>query len=1007
MERWNQDNNRELAAYRDIVDQYTRTAACGRKYVLINSLTHWMKSRVQPESPATQASRLLEAVYRPHSFPGNPTTPEQLEDCMIVFCVLLCLGKGDLIHHFRRYHVHDRALPIPQPTLKTAISKMDLTANPELESAFNEAQWRFCPVKFKLYMDEECPPDSIVPICRKSMINNKGGTSAVWVVDVYEEFVTPRLRQQLSSSKYRPPEEPSRWRYKFALKTFKEGWRSTFDNEKKAFQGLRDHQGMVKYLGDYSHPGHRESDAPSVIITTHNILLEYGEMDLQQFFVERAPPILKFEIEAFWKDISDVATALKGIHNLRTRKYEGYEEEYHGWHADIKPDNILIVQGQFKLADPGFSTFVRAKKGDPDPKTVLLGGTITYAAPECRNDKTRYSISAVPQTIDTWSLGCVLSVAASWVVLDEQGIKQFRTIRQNAIRRINEEKSQSEHSPRRDGLESVMGDYFHDGQVVLEDVTNWHKFLRLMAKRTDTITGRILDLVDDGMLVADPGKRMKAKDVCIELSQIMKDSCACTPDDIPPSILSALVEMDKEATFSVDTSGPLVTNSLENQALTISDKRQAANSRLLDPAIMKTAHRSEYHKSSESTQTASDDHATTRPGDIQLPVLSISVNTQRKRSEYYRFQSQDQEFQPNALLSRQFNLVETRNSKPLRRPTYRNVFQARAEVEKRNDRNRIQALLPFKSKSEDPLLSGYFLTRKRDVKFLVDNGSTMIDSWAEASYLLETLLMKLEGLDKDGMDLTFTLGPIAVQNDRSRASFMKAMRDACPPLDSTHNTDMRQSLKIILDDYLHEVEKRERMKGQAKDLTILVLTDGIWEGTPDKETVDQTIVNFLRDLKKIKGDLSLRPASIEFIQFGDDPNATYKLKQLDDNLLKWKDVDQDIIDTEHCRGDVNKMILGSFVECFDKENDNGEDSSTEQSPSPPPQSSHSMSNSLSPNRHSPMSPIDGRQLSLQSSPESIDYGSSHPSPSRVPPAASGFSRTSHRRSGFFNRDSTH
>jgi hypothetical protein len=87
---------------------------------------------------------------------------------------------------------------------------------------------------------------------------------------------------------------------------------------------------MVKYLGDYSHTGHREAETPTVITTTHNILLEYGELDLQEFFVHRSPPILKSEVEAFWKDISDVAIALEGIHNLKTKKYEGYEE-YHGY----------------------------------------------------------------------------------------------------------------------------------------------------------------------------------------------------------------------------------------------------------------------------------------------------------------------------------------------------------------------------------------------------------------------------------------------------------------------------------------------------------------------------------------------------------------------------------------------------------------------------------------------------------------------------------------------------
>lgn len=49
---------------------------------------------------------------------------------------------------------------------------------------------------------------------------------------------------------------------------------------------------------------------------------------------------------------------------------------YFRWHADIKPDNILIVHGEFKLADPGFVKFV--KKTDKDPAEVLPGGTETF-----------------------------------------------------------------------------------------------------------------------------------------------------------------------------------------------------------------------------------------------------------------------------------------------------------------------------------------------------------------------------------------------------------------------------------------------------------------------------------------------------------------------------------------------------------------------------------------------------------------------------------------------------
>jgi hypothetical protein len=169
----------------------------------------------------------------------------------------------------------------------------------------------------------------------------------------------------------------------------------------------------------------------------------------------------------------------------------------------------------------------------------------------------------------------------------------------------------------------------------------------------------------------------------------------------------------------------------------------------------------------------------------------------------------------------------------------------------------------------------------------------MSDWWFEASYLLETLLMKLEGLDKNGMDLSFTLGPVTVQNNKSIPDFMKAMKEARPPQGSMHATDMRASLGNILDHYVNEVERKHRSRGTdpAKDLTILVLTDGIWEGTTEKQEVNKTIVKFLKRLKAIKGDLSHRPASIEFIQFGNDDDATFRLRQLDDNLLKWEGIE--------------------------------------------------------------------------------------------------------------------
>ena len=47
------------------------------------------------------------------------------------------------------------------------------------------------------------------------------------------------------------------------------------------------------------------------------------------------------------------------------------------WHADVKPANILFINGKFKLADPGFVKFVQ--NNIEDPTAVLEGCTWTYS----------------------------------------------------------------------------------------------------------------------------------------------------------------------------------------------------------------------------------------------------------------------------------------------------------------------------------------------------------------------------------------------------------------------------------------------------------------------------------------------------------------------------------------------------------------------------------------------------------------------------------------------------
>lgn len=127
---------------------------------------------------------------------------------------------------------------------------------------------------------------------------------------------------------------------------------------------------------------------------------------------------------------------------------------------------------------------------------------------------------------------------------------------------------------------------------------------------------------------------------------------------------------------------------------------------------------------------------------------------------------------------------------------------------------------------------------------------------------------------------------------------------------------------------------------ERKPKTILILTDGIWEGTNEKD-VDTLITSHIKLLglanpRDRYNAAHFRPVTFEFIRFGHDPAGMERLRRLDDDL-KERGVPSvspniishhrcnsdhasfsDLIDTEPADGDVYKMFLGSISEDMDE-----------------------------------------------------------------------------------------
>jgi serine/threonine protein kinase len=131
-------------------------------------------------------------------------------------------------------------------------------------------------------------------------------------------------------------------------------------------------------------------------------------------------------------------------------------------------------------------------------------------APECRRSITDNTVVPVSQKIDVWSMGCVLSKAATWIILGFSGIQNFEkhlstTEDQRALAR------------------------FHDGKNVLPSVQNWHKILRQNIHTRDHLTGKILDLVDNHLLQGNPRLRFDSKELCAYLGRLLQEREETSP----------------------------------------------------------------------------------------------------------------------------------------------------------------------------------------------------------------------------------------------------------------------------------------------------------------------------------------------------------------------------------------------------------------------------------------------------------------------------------------------
>ncbi|KAI1148032.1 kinase-like domain-containing protein [Nemania diffusa] len=653
--------------------------------------------------------------------------------------------------------------------------------------------------------------------------------------------------------------------YRFAFKSYSQQYQGFYEIEKNAFNGVMDEKNMIKCLGTVQCVENPQSPS-STPPRSYNILLEYGEDDLNEYFIVHSPPTLGSEILDFWGNLFQIAEALRKVHNLETKTNNGNLIRFEGCHADVKPDNILRVQGNFKLADFGFAKFMPGTVGSglvEEATTSLVGGTATYGAPEFfqmnRGSLDERDACTVTNTIDTWSFACVVSVAATWVVLGLQGIKQFQAVRIAAPKKIKS-------NPKATIQNLLYDDTFHDGFTVLQDVINWHHYLRQVTRKSDPISHRLLDLIDKEVLGQTRDNRLTSDVLYNELMRLLKDAKNDIHEKIAESIIESMISFDKAAPSTMKDMKELEKQLKERSIIQLEadGSKQAEKSvRLTNIPATKVAHRQILEATrSQTSLNKRDFHSSKKPESLAA-LVTPSFAESRIHQEYLSLQH------------------KTRlRIGSLRRP------------------------------KEYPYLSNFI--KDRDIKFIVDNGTSMRERFDHAKETLLVLAEKVAALDEDGVDLLFTFADkkLGCENERDPwMKFNKAMTRASERI----LTDPQRPLDTDMARTLGEIFQKYEKSGVRKRITLIILTDGIWGGSIQPNEVEQKIAQFFRRPKRT-GNLEDRPFTIQFVSFSD--SATDRFNALDDDMQRNYGI-PDVIDHEPCTGDPNKMILGSMENIYD------------------------------------------------------------------------------------------
>ncbi|KAK4652135.1 hypothetical protein QC762_608455 [Podospora pseudocomata] len=523
-------------------------------------IVDWMEA-VENDNNASNAALLLTSVYGFDSF--VPVREEDLEGALVVFAFLIHMNCGDLIYIFMSYFQDDRLDRDVPSGIRDAIRCCHLRLESQIQQLidrFDDERWAFVLVR-------------VEDICRKAKVLETGFYILPFCRKEVSDLVSGEISEKFEGSETEDNE------FGQTLPVLSFSYQSNyrvFKDEISHFEGIGMLKGAIKCHGSFLYKGSGDGDYGEC-----HILSEGVEQSLHDLLASAAAPSTNLEIVNSWTRIFGVAETLSDLEKMEYKFPNGKVVLSKGWHDYTDPNSIFWVEDRFKLADFNQSKFeversLHRLNVEKTHRAFLSG------SPECTPGRriTQFTMKALHR-MTIWSLGCVLSSFATWIVFGPDGYDKYQRLRSRAIRAMPTAQTDEGVSLHKCG--------FHDGFALLQSVKDWHQFLRLSLRLSDTITGKVLDLIETKLLVNHPKERISSRELVRVLEEIIVqakhdyDTAIKNREMLPDEFFKDLQDLDIEKYGSTHVSeSPDADSSDDEEAAHEARQSQSSRSACLD-----------------------------------------------------------------------------------------------------------------------------------------------------------------------------------------------------------------------------------------------------------------------------------------------------------------------------------------------------------------------------------------------------------------------------------------